>query len=62
MRLTGPPPSNPNDAIRKTDLDATSVADRAYADSLLGGGGLVDGGAPSTSMSGILKIDFGAVT
>lgn len=62
MKLVGPGPTNPPDAVRKLDLDAKSVADRAYADSLLGSGALIDGGSPSSVMSGILVIDFGAVT
>lgn len=62
MKLLGVAPASPTDAVRKQDLDATSVADRAYALGLLGSGALIDGGAPSTVMAGILVIDFGAVT
>jgi phage-related tail fiber protein len=41
------------------------AATRNYVDTAvaaLSSGALIDGGTPSTSPSGVLKIDFGAVT
>lgn len=56
----------------KTDLalprDPTSplfASTKQYVDNsiaAISSGSLVDGGTPSTSPSGVLKIDFGAVT
>lgn len=44
-------PTNPQDA-----------ASKAYVDAHSGSAALIDGGTPTTGFSGVLVIDFGAVT
>lgn len=43
-----------------TPVAGTDAVNKNYVDSILAGGALYDGGTPSTSMTGIFKIDFGA--
>ena len=54
-----------NSLSRLTSASASSAASdvvRHDEISSLSSGALVDGGTPSTSPTGVLKIDFGAVT